>query len=598
MTEMDAKAKLKRFCYLGSFHPVYMHLRGPIAVDKYWPIVSELVKQLSDEVMLPFLKDILNDNSLVRRDEVLFVYAVYLASEIDIKWKTTLRIAFAPLMRTDDDLFLFCDLSMRIAKLQNHKGFSRTVRKAIKAWYEMQTPDAIRTMWMAHRGLHGFTHKSLIKLCHISDGTLGSTTVSTLFFKTCTELLKETETEANAVGTPPAMDNATANEGGVSTDTNANETKANNLNSQSQEQQHQTNTQPQQTTTQPQQPNPQPPQSNATSNPPTSEDLATAVSKLRITKKNHDALKIIRKYKLPYQQVPGHFLSYAPIMAQLIPTMSYMQVLKCWRRMGQNKHLENQRIFKLCKARLENKELARKTNVHPVHILINMHNIGVISGDMSKLPSKKVESYKMDYLDKLYRDSFQWQSGVGKLRMHITVNLQSNYKKKFLKNHRKLTYFDACLALSFGYSKREALVDVFHWYEDKMKLKKIVFEKDYTTHLGFTSYAVVENQKNNQRLVTPILNALSSQQVYDVFLCIVPTAGRGNPNQNSEFLCKFLDKYRETKNPKAKFIILDLLRFKPSMSYSETRNENILEICGLDEHTPDLIHNFATQRFE
>lgn len=47
-----------------------------------------------------------------------------------------------------------------------------------------------------------------------------------------------------------------------------------------------------------------------------------------------------------------------------------------------------------------------------------------------------------------------------------------------------------------------------------------------------------------------------------------------------------------------RFIILDLLRFTPSMAYSETRNENILEICGLDEHTPDLIHNFATHRFE
>lgn len=55
-----------------------------------------------------------------------------------------------------------------------------------------------------------------------------------------------------------------------------------------------------------------------------------------------------------------------------------------------------------------------------------------------------------------------------------------------------MSYYDACLALSFGYSKREALVDVFHWYEDKMKLKKIVFEKDYTTHLGFTAYDVVE----------------------------------------------------------------------------------------------------------
>uniref|UniRef100_A0A1I8M9S1 TROVE domain-containing protein n=1 Tax=Musca domestica TaxID=7370 RepID=A0A1I8M9S1_MUSDO len=574
MAEMDAKMKLKRYCYLGGFEPVYVYLRGSLSVEKYWPLVSDLLKGLDDSVMLPFFKDILNDRTLIRRDEVIFLYASYLAADIDIKWKTALRIAFPVLLRTDDDLFLFSKYALHIAKLQNHKGFSRTARKAITSWYEMRTPEAIRTMWMAHRGLHGFTHKALIKLCHISDGTIGSPEVSTLFFKTCTELINESEKQSEAAttnGETPKEEETKETSPVLTTDSNANETKVNDLNV----------------------------QSNSAPKPPASaSDLSMAVSKLRVTKKNHDALKIIRKYKLPYHQVPGHFLGYAPIMAQLLPSMPYLQVLKCWRRMAKNKHFENQRIFKLCKSRLENKELARKTNIHPVQILINMHDIGIVSGDLTKLPNKKVEAYKMQYLDQLYRDSFQWQAGCGKLRMHITLNLQSNYKKKFLKNHRKLTYYDACLALAFGYSKREALVDVFHWYEDKMKLKKIVYEKDYTTHLGFTAYDVVENQKNNQRLVTPILNALSSQQVYDVFLCIVPTAGRGNPNKNSEFLCKFLDKYRQTKNSKAKFIILDLLRFKPSMAYSETRNENILEICGLDEHTPDLIHNFATHRFE
>ncbi|XP_061388272.1 uncharacterized protein LOC133323348 [Musca vetustissima] len=579
--EMDAKMKLKRYCYLGGFEPVYVHLRGSLSVEKYWPLVSELIKGLDDSVMLPFFKDILNDHTLIRRDEILFVYASYLAADIDIKWKTAMRIAFPALVHSDDDLFLFCKYALHIAKLENHKGFSRTVRKAITAWYEMRTPEAIRTMWMCHRGLHGLTHKALIKLCHISDGTIGSPEVSTLFFKTCTELINESEQQTETTKTNGETTKAAAEEEGTSekpttvlgtTDSNANETKVNDLNAQ---------------------PNVAVPKPAASAS-----DLCMAVSKLRITKKNHDALKIIRKYKLPYHQVPGHFLSYAPIMAQLLPSMPYIQVLKCWRRMAKHKHFENQRIFKLCKSRLENKELARKTNIHPVQILINMHDIGIVSGDLTKLPNKKVESYKMQYLDQLYRDSFQWQSGCGKLRMHITLNLQSNYKKKFLKNHRKLTYYDACLALAFGYSKREALVDVFHWYEDKMKLKKIIYDKNATTHLGFTAYDVVENQKNNQRLVTPILNAMSSQQVYDVFLCIVPTAGRCNPNKNSEFLCKFLDKYRQTKNSKAKFIILDLLRFKPSMTYSQTRNENILEICGLDEHTPELIHNFATHRFE
>ncbi|KAI8121631.1 60 kDa SS-A/Ro ribonucleoprotein [Lucilia cuprina] len=572
---MDSKQKLKRFCFLGSFEPVYVHLRGSLKVETYWPVVSELVKDINDSEFLPFIKELLHDVSLVRRDETLFVYAAYFASTVDIQWKTAMRHAFPVLIRTDDDLFLFCKYASLIGKDLNHKGFSRTVRKAVTAWYEMQTPEAIRTMWLAHRGLHGFTHKALIKLCHIPDRTIGSAEVVTPFFKTCTELIKEAEASAATAATV-AVPPATSNTGLQAT--NANETEMVTVKTEVPEQK------------------PLVKANSTESATPTS--VVVAISKLRTTKKKHEAIKIIRKFKLPYTQVPGHLLrnTHPVIMEAVLPTMSYLQILKCWRKMARFNHFDNPKILKICQKMLENKEFAKKSRVHPVHLLMSLRDIGV--SDLSKIPTKRVEALKLEYLDKLYKDSFHWNTDGGNLRMHITVNLQSNYKKKMLKNHKRLSYYDACLALSFGYSKRESKVDVFYWYEDKMKLKKILFEKTYSTQLGFTSYDVVENQKNNQRLVTPILNALSSEQVYDVFLCIVPTAGRGNPKQNSDFLCKFLDKYRETKNPNAKFIILNLLKHKRSMNYSETRSENILEICGLDEHTTDIIHNFANNRFE
>lgn len=63
---------------------------------------------------------------------------------------------------------------------------------------------------------------------------------------------------------------------------------------------------------------------------------------------------------------------------------------------------------------------------------------------------------------------------------------------EFLKNQKKLNYYDACIALAFGYAKREAKVDIFHWIEEKTKLKQILFDKSYTTQMGFNSYDVVE----------------------------------------------------------------------------------------------------------
>lgn len=69
--ELDAIAKLRRFCFLGSFEPVYVHLDGNVKISYYWPLIKEMCKEVSVEDMIPLLKEILlESDNLVRRDEV------------------------------------------------------------------------------------------------------------------------------------------------------------------------------------------------------------------------------------------------------------------------------------------------------------------------------------------------------------------------------------------------------------------------------------------------------------------------------------------------------------------------------------------------
>lgn len=387
------------------------------------------------------------------------------------------------------DLFLFCKYTALIGAIKKQKCFSRTVRKALKAWYEMQTPEAIRTMWMAHRGLHGFTHKTLIKLCHISDETMGASDVASPFFLTCTILLKEAETKLNNANKPviilptrtskkkseakaidsnanatqtvqapsnvptqESVDESTANANIMQTDAEApsivptqesvDESTANanimqtdadapsnvptqesvdesttNANAMQIDAQAPSNIQPQQNAENPAATVLQPAKGSA---------LVVAISKLRTTKKINEAIKIVRKYKLPYTQVPGHWQRNPVIMETCLHSMSYLQILKSWRKMARNNHFEEEaRVFKLCKRLLENREFAKKCRVHPIHLLMSLHDMG----NLDKLPTKKVEALKLDYLTKLYKDSFHWHQNSGKLRMCITVNLQTNYKK-------------------------------------------------------------------------------------------------------------------------------------------------------------------------
>ncbi|KAL9882353.1 RNA-binding protein Ro60 isoform 1-T1 [Glossina fuscipes fuscipes] len=556
--ELDAITKLRRFCFLGSFEPVYVHLDGNVKIGYYWPLIKEMCKEISVDAMISLLKEVLvESDNLVRRDEPIFVYASYLAADVDTKQKTGMRLAFTCLICSDNDLFLFCKYAILIAKEQNRKGFSKTVRKAITCWYETRPAEKLQDMWLKHRGQHGFTHKSLLKLCHISDAKISGSTVP--FFKTCTELVEDSK----------AKSSVNANELNETTErTNSNPTQEQidfkkkrvfKMNS-------------------------------------TTAQTILDVAKLRTITNKKEALNIIRSNRLRYDQVPTHFLKSASIMEILIPSMTYLQLIKNWRRLAQSKLLQDPKIMQACERMLSNRKLQRK--IQPINFLINMRRMG-IRGDITRLSPKRVENMKMKYIQDLYQNLFTLtpDKSITDLRMHITINLQASYKIKFLRNHKKLSFYDAAIALAFGYFKREQHVDVFHWFHGNTRLERIAWCKTMDIKKAIACCDNIQNIKNSQRLVIPLTEALHSDQIYDVFLCIVPNAGRGNPNQKSDHLCMQLDKYR-LKSPKAKFIVLDLLKYRRSMHYSQTRKENILEICGLDEHTTDIIHNFITHRFD
>lgn len=324
--------------------------------------------------------------------QALFILAGYFACDVDIKWKTELRRGFAELITTDDDLFMFCKYSSILGKDKNRKVFSKTVRKAITSWYSARTPEELRIMWLTHRGQHGFNHKTLIRLCHISDEKLGGKEVATPFFKTCTQLLKDSETMSPERSTLAAS----------SVNRDDEDVPMENVNE---------------------------PKPKSMVEIPS--DITLSMSKLRTTKNKNEALRIIKKFNLRLNHVPRHLLKYFPIMDHLLPTMSYMQLLKNWRLMARFNHFDHPKIFRQCQNILENKKLLQDANIYPITLLINMRSMG-IRNDISQMAPKRVESLKMHYIKQLYNQSFG--HGYSKdrkknnLRMHITMNFQENYK--------------------------------------------------------------------------------------------------------------------------------------------------------------------------
>ena len=338
-----------------------------------------------------------------------------------------MRQAFPVLLATEDDLFLFCKYASLIAKEQMQKIFSRTVRKAITAWYASRTPEAIRAMWTEHRGLHGFTHRVLFKLCHISDQVLGCPNeIVKPFFKTCTQILIENNeivvpASASSEQAPPVIKSSSdatiaSAEESLPKDEEKIEDKTEDKMEEKMEEKIEDKMEVEQQ------------DASKSSSKDVPSNVFVAISKLRHTKSKHEAVQIIRKFKLHYNQIPGHLLRYPMIMEAILPTMSYLQILRCWRKMARYHHLKNEKIFIKIKKILGDKETFKKNRLYPIHILLNLRK-AASAVDCNKLPPKRQEALRLNYLESLYKDSYLWHQESGNLRMFITVNLQTNYKK-------------------------------------------------------------------------------------------------------------------------------------------------------------------------
>lgn len=87
------------------------------------------------------------------------------------KLRVAVYAGLANLLQSDEELFKFVSYAMSMNKLNNDgnptKGCGRGMKKAISNWYNSLDALALTNMLGKHRGLHGWTHKDLITMCHV-----------------------------------------------------------------------------------------------------------------------------------------------------------------------------------------------------------------------------------------------------------------------------------------------------------------------------------------------------------------------------------------------------------------------------------------------
>ncbi|KAH8368867.1 hypothetical protein KR200_000076, partial [Drosophila serrata] len=549
-SSIPAIDKLRRFCFIGSTDaPVYTIPTLDVIVESSYAALQDLCGQVSESELVECLGSVLgsgpNAEHLPRADEPLLILAVFLSTHGDFKQRKIVRNKFADLVADEKELLLFVQLVKRLQKVLDRKTpFNRTVRKAVLGWYGKQSLDKLLHLWSVGDAARWSMHRDLLHRCHFQDEDFRPEIMAAL------KLLSSSPSELSKW---PSFLSPLAS----------------------------------------------------------CRPIIEGVVRLRLLQDSHEALPIVKKLALSWEHVPLHLLNDPGLSKFLLPRMSYDQILESWTRLSRR-----HRHVRPLEEQLKDEKRLKAGNVVPVRLLLE---------DMRVRKPKKVVSLgkgqihaSASFLHSVYERSFGLNKALGR-RLHITLNLEQCYMGKNLSGHcRSLKYVDALVALAFGYFRSDPKVTVQFWHDRSGQLKTLPWTKEMS--LGEAT-ACCQNQKVSSSLklfrlvfnrlfvrlqvlkikqsLTDILDrALEDEKnTYDVFLVLVPGAGRGNPGNSSKKLATLLDEYREKRSSNAKFIMVTLRQHHGSMRYGMERNENLLELCSLDEHTPRLINAFARRKF-
>ncbi|KAH8238631.1 hypothetical protein KR032_011920, partial [Drosophila birchii] len=537
-SSIPAIDKLRRFCFIGSTDaPVYTIPTLDVIVEGSYATLQDLCAQVSESELVECLASVLgsgpNAEHLPRVDESLLILAVFLSTHGDIKQRKIVRNKFSDLVAGERELLLFIQLVKRLQNVLDRK--TPFNRTVRKAVID----------WYGKQSL-----EKLLHLWSVGDAARWSAHRDLLhrchfqdedFRPEIMAALKLLSSSPSELSKWPSFLSPLAS----------------------------------------------------------CRPIIEGVVRLRLLQDSHDALPIVKKLALSWEHVPLH-LSHDPGLSKfLLPRMSYDQMLQSWTRLSRR-----HRHVRPLEEQLKDEKRLKAGNVAPVRLLLE---------DMRVRKPKRVVSLGIlineyllkgqihasaSFLHSVYERSFGLNKALGR-RLHITLNLEQCYMGKNLTGHcRSLKYVDAVVALAFGYFRSDPKVTVQFWHDRSGQLKTLPWTKEMSLA---EAKACCENQKvlKIKQSLTDILDrALEDEQnTYDVFLVLVPGAGRGNPGNSSTKLAALVDKYREKRSSNAKFIMVTLRQNHGSMRYGVERNENLLELCSLNEHTARLINAFARRKF-
>jgi 60 kDa SS-A/Ro ribonucleoprotein len=160
---VDEWTRLDRFLVLGSDAPTYY--QSARALTRENARCVERCYALDAERTVARVAEVSSAGRAPKNDAAIFALALG-AAHPDVKVRQRALAGLSKVCRTATHLFQFVDAVRGLGR-----GWGRTLKRAVAAWYEQRGADALAYQAIKYRARESYTHKRLLQTAHpVADG--------------------------------------------------------------------------------------------------------------------------------------------------------------------------------------------------------------------------------------------------------------------------------------------------------------------------------------------------------------------------------------------------------------------------------------------
>lgn len=557
-----------RYLYLGTDQPFYIRKNKPLDIDEGCRILAP-IKTLTeaalnaedpaaikaaeavtlDEAPVDMIARVMKSGTLVRHDECLFALAFLARTFTKPEEKHKVYEVVPKLIENSRDLFQFVHFYRILAAKSAGKGFGNGMKVALGKWYDKHSAEELAHLLATDRGWHDWCHRDILKMARIN----------------LTEESKMQVLDAACGGKGRKLSKKSKENGESEADVEQTDSEA--------------------------------------------LKIFNRLKAFKSVKTANEATICIKMHKYSLQLVPSQLLRAPGVWESLFSHMSYRDIIQA------ALVLQDYKLLKEIDTPLSEaygKVLNRMTSVteskiNPIFIYqvmrlfeerqryLNAVKEAIHTTNNLALKNMKANPTVLKQFYGALNQSMLNYKRTG-LNYFVTLDLRSKQSKKRVFGNRLMSCQAAYVLLTLPMFKREPHMKVMSFTEKSTELVEVDLTREMDFFKACDHIQNNANKKTKVSITQPIVHAHQMKMKVDVFITIVDSLIRVNPERSSPAAA--LKCYNQYSKRNACYIVVSLSRHQQDLNHANMGStKGVLELVGCPEEIPKLIDAYVKNHF-